>query len=191
LTLGATRGPVCHTDTYLTEPSTDSPECPRIGRRCCPRLLSGHRHLSGRNTLASWTLAIPAQMLLDHVTVLASRCELDMAPRRRRLLPWWGSLRLWCGCLRLWCGSFLLSWRGLRLFCSRWRCRDGRHERLHRRWGHLWRRIRRDIPHGGWPDQCGEHRAVFARYRPALSVVCRHESDIGRWFLPRRCGDQV
>ena len=98
-----------------------------------------------------------------------------MAPRRRlgrrRLLSWWGSLRLWCGSLRLWCGSFLLSWGGQRLFCSRWRGRDRWHEWLYRRWGDLWRRIRRDVPHWGRPDQCGEHRAVFARYRPALSVV--------------------
>ena len=101
------------------------------------------------------------------------------------LLSWWGSLRCgsllsWCGSLRLWCGSLLLSWGGQRLFCSRRRYRDRRHERLCRRWGHLWRWIRRDLPHGGWPDQCGEHRAVFARYRPALSVVFRRESLIGR-----------
>ena len=81
-----------------------------------------------------------------------------------------GCLRLRCGRLRFLRGSFLLSWGGQRLFCSRWRCRDRRNERLYRRWGDLWRRIRRDLPQGGWPDQRGEHRAVFARYRQALSV---------------------
>ena len=124
------------------------------------------------------------QMLLERVTVLASRCELDMAPRRRLgrrcLLLWWGSLLLWWGSLLLSWGSLLLSWGGLRLLCSRWRCRDRRLERLSRRCRDLWGRIRRDLPQGGWPDQCGEHRAVFARYRPALPVVFRRESVIGR-----------
>jgi hypothetical protein len=33
---------------------------------------------------------------------------------------------------------------------------------------------------------------VFARFRPALSVVSRRESLIGRRFMPRRrCGDHV
>ena len=99
---------------------------------------------------------------------------------RRRLLPWCGSLRLWSGSLRLWAGSFFLSWRGQRLFHSRRRCRNRRHERLYRRRRDLWRWIRRDLPRGGWPDQCGEQGAVFARYRPALSVVFRRERVIGR-----------
>jgi hypothetical protein len=101
-----------------------------------------------------------------------------MAPRRRRrrgrglgrrrLRCWCGSLLLWCGSLRLWCRSFLLPWGGQRLFCSRWRCRNRRHERLCRRRRDLWRRIRRELPQGDWPDECGEHRAMLARYRPAL-----------------------
>src|SRR5271170_7859652 len=101
-------------------------------------------------------------MLLERVTVLASRCEPDMAPRRRlgrrrlllwwgSLLLWWGSLLLWWGSLLLWCGSLLLSWGELRLLCSRWRCRDRRLERLYRRCRDPWGRIRRDLPQGGWP----------------------------------------
>jgi hypothetical protein len=118
---------------------------------------------------------------------------------RRRLLLWWGSLGLWCGCLGLWCGCLglwcgclglwcgclglwcgclglwrgchRLSWRGQRLFCSRWRCRDRRRDRLYRRCRDLWRLRRNNLPHGGWPDQCGEHRAVCARFRPA-QIVC-------------------
>jgi hypothetical protein len=129
------------------------------------------------------TLAVPAQMLLEHVTALASRCELDMAPRRRLgrrcLLLWWGSLLLWWGSLLLWWGSFLLSWGGLRLLCSRWRCRDRRLERLSR-CRDLWGRIRRDLPQGGWPDQCGEarsdrvHRFVRRGMSPLRSEPGRH-----------------
>ena len=134
--------------------------------------------------------------VVEHVTVLASRCELDMAPRRRlgrrRLLLWWGylgwwcgclgwwcgCLGLWCGCLGLWCGCRRLSRGGQRLFCSRWRCRDRRRDRLYRLCRDLW--LRRNLPHGGRPDQCGEHRAVCARFRPALPVVFRRVSLIDR-----------
>jgi hypothetical protein len=108
-----------------------------------------------------------------------------MAPRRslgrRRLLSWQGSLRLRCGCLRLWGGClrwcrrpFLLSRGGQRLFCSRWRCRDRRRERLYRRWGDLWRRIRRDLPQGGWRDPCGVHRLVRHWISPLRSEPGRH-----------------
>ena len=125
--------------------------------------------------------AVAAQMLLKHITVLASRRELDMAPRRtlgrRRRLRWWrcrllwgGTLRLWGGTLLLWWGS-LLRWGRQRLLYSRWRCRNRRLERLDGRRRDLRRRIRCDVPQGGWPDQCGEHRAVLAGCRPALPVV--------------------
>lgn len=95
---------------------------------------------------------------------IASRCELHMAPRRRRgrrhLRLWWRSLRLWCGSLRLWCGSpllwcrYLLLWcGGQRLFCSRWR-----RDRVHRRrWDLRW--SRRDLPQGGRPDRCCKRNA--------------------------------
>src|SRR5262249_16218707 len=150
---------------------------------------------------------VPAQMLLEHVTVLASRCELDMAPRRRlgtrRLLRWWGCLGgwggylgLWWGCLGWWCGCVGLGsgclgwWCGCRrpsrggprraarggegLFWRRWRCRGRRRHRVYRLCRDLW--LRRNLPHGGWPDQCGERRAVCARFRPALPVVFRRVS---------------
>jgi hypothetical protein len=112
--------------------------------------------------------------LLEHVT--ASRCQLDVTPWRRRAgRRGRRRLRCWCGSLRLRCGSFHLSWGRQRLFCSRRRCRDRRHDWLCGRCRDLWRRIGRELPHGGWPDQCGEHRAVFARYRARHRQLCRSE----------------
>jgi hypothetical protein len=94
-------------------------------------------------------------------------------------LLWWGRcgcFGLRCGCLGLWCGSFglgcggrRLSWCGQRLLCSRRGCRDRRRNRLHRRRRDLGRLGRNDLPHGGWPDQCDEHRAVCTRLRPLRS----------------------
>ena len=99
---------------------------------------------------------------------------------------WCGCLRLWCGCLRLWCGWLLLwwgwhrfPWCGQRLFCLRRRCLDRRRDRLYRRRRDLWRLRRNNLPHGGRPDQCGEHRAVCARLRPLRSQPRR------RWQLSR------
>lgn len=153
----------------------------------------------GMPTIAGWTLAVSAQVPLKRVAVLASRCELDMTARRRlggrRLLSWWGFLRwwwrflrwrflrLWCGSLRLRCGSFLLLRGGPWRSCSRWRCRDRRHERLYRRWGDVWRRIRRDVAHRGRPDRCGDqvqacsdpvHRLVRRGMRPFRAEPSRH-----------------
>ena len=118
------------------------------------------------------TSAIKAQMPLEHLTVLASRCELDMAARRRlgrrRLRLWWR----WCGCLgRCGCLGWCCGWRrlsrgGQRLLCSSRRCRDRRRDRLRRRCRDRW--VRRNLPDGGWPDQCGERRAMCARFQPAL-----------------------
>jgi hypothetical protein len=120
---------------------------------------------------------------------MASRGRLGRRYLRLRwgcFLLWWGRcgcFGLGCGCLGLWCGCFglgcrglplwwgcrRLSWGGQRLLCSRRGCRDRRRDRLHRRRRDLGRLGRNNLPHGGWPDPCDEHRAVRARLRTLRS----------------------
>ena len=79
-----------------------------------------------------------------------------------------GASCLWWGCHRLsWCGTTAVLFRG-------GGAATGGGVGLCRRRRDLWRRRRRNLPYGGWPDQCGEHRAVRARLRPLRSQPRRH-----------------
>lgn len=89
---------------------------------------------------------------------------------RRRLRLRCRRLGLRPGCRLPWCGCRRLPRGRQRLFGSSWRCRDRRRDRICRRRRDRWHR--RNLPDGGWSDQCGE-RYACTRFRPALPAEFR------------------